>query len=166
MGAAGKGGGFGDDDFSSVVRSSLGLRTERQLGRLNLQRHKGRGQGDAGRGGDKGQEGNGRRYHNVIIRCLEDKRQFSELKERHGNPADVASSGRGLPGSLPPARPGPPALTCFLDVSVEALHFPLLGRGRPHAVLPQRGGRARARPRSVLVLRRELRRLRAALRLQ
>lgn len=56
-------------------------------------------------------------------------------------------------------------------MSVEALHFPLLGaaqaaQARPHAVLPQRGGRGhRARPRPRSVGRRELRRLRAALRL-
>lgn len=36
------------------------------------------------RGGEEGegQEGNGRRYQNVIIRCLEDKRQFSSLKKK------------------------------------------------------------------------------------
>lgn len=118
-------------------------------------------------GGERRREGDGRRYHNVIIRCLENKRQFSELKKigkTKNHPAPTRHGYKGFKvgvtavGPVPgggcsallqcsPLPPGPvrgekpQALTCFLYLSLEALNFPL--------VAPAQGG-GRCRPYAIL----------------
>lgn len=59
-----------------VVRASLGVLTEGQLARFNLQRHIGEGAGKRWWGE---RQGDGRRYQNVSVKGLENKRQLTAL---------------------------------------------------------------------------------------
>lgn len=86
--------------------------------------------------------GDGRRYHNVIIRCLENKRQFSELKQtgqKSTHPPDRDTTGSAVSGRLLcPAVPNAaraPHTHLFLGSGSRSSGGP---SGRPRRGAPRR----------------------------